>query len=73
MNILYVDLDKYDLDIIYDMVKKLEEVFTPDDPLLVIPKDCRFVEDAPYEDLINIKMIVDAALEEKEKKDVLSS
>ena len=55
------------------MVKKLEGVFTPDDPLLVIPKDCRFVEDAPYEDLINIKMIVDAALEEKEKKDVLSS
>lgn len=65
MNILYVDLDKYPLDLIHDMVQKLETIFTPDDPLLVIPKDCRFVEDAPYEDLMNIKMIVDAALEEK--------
>lgn len=71
MNILYVDLDKYPLDLIHDMVQKLETIFTPDDPLLVIPKDCRFVEDAPYEDLMNIKMIVDAALEEK--KNDLSS
>lgn len=72
MNILYVDLDKYPLDMIYDMVQKLETIFTPDDPLLVIPKDCRFVEDAPYEDLMNIKMIVDAALEEKEKNGISS-
>ena len=71
MNILYVDLDKHPLDEIYDMVKSLEGIFTPDNPLLVIPKDCRFVEDAPYEDLMNIKMIVDAAL--KEKKNDLSS
>ena len=71
MNILYVDLDKYPLDLIHDMVQKLETIFTPDDPLLVIPKDCRFVEDAPSEDLMNIKMIVDAALEEK--KNDLSS
>ena len=71
MNILYVDLDKHPLDEIYDMVKSLEGIFTPDNPLLVIPKDCRFVEDAPYEDLMNIKMIVDAALEEK--KNDLSS
>ena len=72
MNILYVDLDKYPLDMIYDMVQKLETIFTPNDPLLVIPKDCRFVEDAPYEDLMNIKMIVDAALEEKEKNGISS-
>ena len=65
MNILYIDIDKYDYDMIYDMVQKLEGVFSPENPLLVIPKDCRFVEDAPYEDLMNIKMIVDAALEEK--------
>lgn len=72
MNILYVDLDKYPLDMIYDMVQKLEDIFTPDDPLLVIPKDCRFVENAPYEDLMNIKMIVDAALEEKERNGISS-
>ena len=71
MNILYVDTDKYELEVIHDMVKKLEAIFTSDNPLLVIPKDCRFVEDAPYEDLMNIKMIVDAALEEK--KNDLSS
>lgn len=72
MNILYIDLDKYPLNMIYDMVQKLETIFTPDDPLLVIPKDCRFVENAPYEDLMNIKMIVDAALEEKERNGISS-
>ena len=53
------------------MVNQIKGAFGEDMPLLVIPKDCRFVEDAPYEDLINIKMIVDAALEAKEKDGIL--
>lgn len=66
MNILYVDLEKHDADEILMMVNQIKGAFSEEFPLLVIPKDCRFVEDAPYEDLINIKMIVDAALEAKE-------
>lgn len=68
MNILYVDLEKHDVDEILTMVQQIQSVFNKEMPLLVIPKDCRFVEDAPYEDLIAIKMMVDKALEEKEKK-----
>ncbi len=71
MNILYVDLDKHDAEEILLMVDQIKGAFGEDMPLLVIPKDCRFVEDAPYEDLINIKMIVDAALEAKEKDGIL--
>ena len=73
MNILYVDLEKHDTDEILLMVEQIKGAFSEDMPLLVIPKDCRFVEDAPYEDLINIKMIVDKALEEREKEDGISS
>ena len=72
MNILYVDLEKHELEEILTMLHQIEGAFGEDMPLLVIPKDCRFVEDAPYEDLMSIKMIVDKALEEKEKNDISS-
>ena len=72
MNILYVDLEKHNIDEILTMVYQIEGAFDENMPLLVIPKDCRFVEDAPYEDLMAIKMMVDKALEEKEKNDISS-
>ena len=72
MNILYVDFDKYPLDMIYNMAQKFETIFTPDDPLFVFPNDCRLVENASYEELMNIKRIVDTALEEKEKNGISS-
>lgn len=66
MNILYVDLDKHTAEEVLLMIEQIKGAFNKDMPLLVVPKDCRFVEDAPYEDLMNIKMIVDKALEERE-------
>lgn len=66
MNILYVDLDKHTAEEVLLMIEQIKGAFSKDMPLLVVPKDCRFVEDAPYEDLMNIKMIVDKALEERE-------
>lgn len=72
MNILYVDLQKHDTDEILTMVRQIESAFGEDMPLLVIPNDCRFIEDASYTDLINIKIMIDKALEEKEKNDISS-
>lgn len=72
MNILYVDLEKHSTEEVLLMVEQIKGAFGEDMPLLVIPKDCRFVEDAPYTDLINIKNIIDAALEEKERNGISS-
>lgn len=72
MDILYIDLDQHNLEERLLMVRQLERMYNEDKPLLVIPKDCRFVEDASYSDLMEIKLMVDKALEEKEKDDLSS-
>lgn len=68
MDILYVDLDKHELSEILLMTQQLEHMYNEDNQLLVVPKDCRFVENASYSDLLEIKIIIDQALKEKEKE-----
>ena len=71
MDILYVDLNKHELSEILLMTQQLEKLYNKDNQLLVVPKDCRFVENASYSDLLEIKTIIDQALKEKEKEDDL--
>lgn len=71
MDILYVDLDKHELSEILLMAQQLERMYNEDNQLLVVPKDCRFVENASYSDLLEIKTIIDQALKEKEKENDL--
>lgn len=71
MDILYVDLDKHELSEILLMTQQLEHMYNEDNQLLVVPKDCRFVENASYSDLLEIKIIIDQALKEKEKENDL--
>ena len=71
MDILYVDLDKHDVSEIVLMARQLEGLYSEDKQLLVIPKDCRFVENASYSELLEIKTIIDQALKEKEEKNDL--
>ena len=71
MDILYVDLDKHDVSEIVLMARQLESLYDEDNQLLVIPKDCRFVENASYSELLEIKTIIDQALKEKEEKNDL--
>ena len=69
MDILYVDLEKHELNEILLMVQQLERFYDKERNLLVVPKDCRFVENASYSELLEIKTMIDKALEEKEKKE----
>lgn len=71
MDILYVDLDKHELSEILLMTQQLKHMYNEDNQLLVVPKDCRFVENASYSDLLEIKTIIDQALKEKEKENDL--
>lgn len=71
MDILYVDLEKHELSEILLMAQQLERMYNEDNQLLVVPKDCRFVENASYGDLLEIKTIIDQALKEKEKENDL--
>ena len=71
MDILYVDLEKHDVSEIVLMARQLESLYTEDNQLLVVPKDCRFVENASYSELLEIKTIIDKAIEEKEKENDL--
>lgn len=70
MNILYVDIDKHSTEEVLLMIEQIKRAFNEDMPLLVIPNDCRFVENATVSDLLEIKNIVDKALEEREKDDL---
>ena len=71
MDILYIDLDKHNLEERLLMIQQLQNIYNEDKQLLIIPKDCRFVQDASYSDLLEIKNMVDKALEEK-KNDISS-
>ena len=71
MDILYVDLEKHELSEILLMTEQLKHFYDDEHYLLVVPKDCRFVENASYSDLLEIKTIIDQALKEKEEKNDL--
>lgn len=71
MDILYFDPHQRTANEVLSVVKQLSDSYDEDRPLIVIPKDYHYLEDASYSDLVQLKIMIERVLEDK--KNNLSS
>lgn len=69
MNILYYDLEKFDVDEVRAIYEKVKEVLD-DDHLLALPYGINLVTDMNQEALVRIENLIKEALNEKKKKNM---
>lgn len=69
MNILYYDLEKFDVDEVRAIYEKVKEVLD-DDHLLALPYGINLVTDMNQEALVRIENLIKEALSEKKKKNM---